>query len=454
MLQESNLSYVKKNHPHREVQGHIRTADDASYAQPPLNWVSLGVWKDGSRGSSSFVQRPPGYGILFLAGHYFSPSNPYFFMKCLQILGFFFSIILVFKLLMLFEVNNKWVYIGSLIFALIPTFSGFLYHGITEGITPFFMLWAFYEWVVIFRKQGNVFRWIGANAFLVLVRPQLLLLVLLFVGYLVFKRRFKLAIVSMGIFVPFALWMVRTYVHTESFSLHPIYSEDNYSYYRSPHYAMGELFKIWEFKSDRFHETIAFLQENQSQENLDRAISNVPRRYQSEVTDVLEEYQQICSLQRNAMAQESFSKLIEEERLFCEKALRLQHNLISSNLLDAYVYTPFMSAKELFVNSHLHLTIFQEKYRGEFWMETLRWVSLLIVICSIMTVFAITFLLKIVPIELWLICFGSVITVLYLIFVQRLNEERYLTPILPLAFIAFIWFLNSWFVKRDKTEKT
>jgi hypothetical protein len=81
MLQESNLSYVKKNHAHREAYGRILTADDASYLEPPINWVTKGTWKDGSRGNSSFVQRPPGYGILFLVGNFCFPSNPYFFLK-------------------------------------------------------------------------------------------------------------------------------------------------------------------------------------------------------------------------------------------------------------------------------------------------------------------------------------------------------------------------------------
>ena len=453
MLQESNLSHVKKNHAHREAYGRILTADDASYLEPPINWVTKGTWKDGSRGNSSFVQRPPGYGILFLVGNFCFPSNPYFFLKWIQIIGCFFSIIIVFKLLILFELSRKWAYLGTAIFAFSPIFSSFLYHVITEGISPFLLLWSFYEWVLILRSKGNVYRWIGTNAFLILVRPQLLILILLFMGYLLVKKQFKLALISSIILIPFALWMLRTYIHTGSFSLHPIYSENNYSYYRSPHHRMGELFKIWEFKSDRFHETMSLLQENESKENLDKAIGNVPLSYQNKVIDILSDYQQICSYQRKAMAQNDFSKLIKKERYFSKKVMNLQDGLIRSNLMDAYVYNPFNSASELFINSHLHLTLFQTKYRGDFWMEALRWTSLLLVLCSIITVFIISFLSKNVPIELWLICMGSVITILYLIFEQRLNEERYLTPILPIAFIAFIWFINA-LMKMSKNKNT
>ncbi len=153
------------------------------------------------------------------------------------------------------------------------------------------------------------------------------------------------------------------------------------------------------------------------------------------------------------MAQNDFSKLIKKEHYFSKKVMNLQDGLIRSNLMDAYVYTPFNSASELFINSHLHLTLFQTKYRGDFWMEALRWTSLLLVLCSIITIFIISFLSKNVPIELWLICMGSVITILYLIFEQRLNEDRYLTPILPIAFIAFIWFINA-LMKMSKNKNT
>lgn len=115
--------------------------------------------------------------------------------------------------------------------------------------------------------------------------------------------------------------------------------------------------------------------------------------------------------------------------------------------MDAYIKTPIGSAKELFVNSHLHLTTFQLKYRGAIWMEALRWSCLLVTLIGICSLFGISIFWKSVPKELWLICLASVITILYLIFVQRLNEERYLTPILPLAFIATMWVANS-FARR------
>ena len=76
-------------------------------------------------------------------------------------------------------------------------------------------------------------------------------------------------------------------------------------------------------------------------------------------------------------------------------------------------------------------------------MEALRWSCLLAVLFGILALFILSIFGRTVPDLLWLICLSSVITILYLVFVQRLNEERYLTPLLPLAFIASIWLIHS-----------
>jgi hypothetical protein len=309
-----------------------------------------------------------------------------------------------------------------------------------------------YEWVLILKEKGNKTRWIGSNAFLLLVRPQLAVFVLLYMAYLLFKKRFKLLLLSTVILLPFALWMVRVYSYTGSVSMHPIYAENNQSLYRPPHQAMGELFKVWEYKSDRFHETIALLQRDTSSESVVLAMENIPVKYEYEVQDVLVHYQKVCMYQRRAIESGDFDDILKYERRFCDKVQRLQSDLAASNIVDAYMKTPVKSAKELFVNSHLHLTIFQEKYSGTMWMEALRWMSLLLVLLGIAALFINAAFWKNVPTELWLICLAAVITILYLVFVQRLNEERYLTPILPLAFIASVWMVNAIVGKFQKNR--
>jgi hypothetical protein len=123
------------------------------------------MWKDNSTGYSSYYQRPPGYGMLYLASSYIYSSNPYVVVKIIQILGFFLSILLVFKLLIQFGLNRKWAIVATVLYALLPNFSGFIYHSITEGITPVLLLWSIYELTKLLQaNQGSSqilsFRWI------------------------------------------------------------------------------------------------------------------------------------------------------------------------------------------------------------------------------------------------------------------------------------------------------
>lgn len=448
LWQELNLSYLEKSHPYKTEHGIIRTADDASYVQPPMNLKNRGVWKDNSIGNSSFYQRPPGYGAIYLVSSYIYPSNPYVVVKIIQIVGFFLSIVLVFSLLTQFGLNQKWVFAATAVYALLPNFSGFIYHSITEGITPTLLLWSVYEWTKLLQgNQGNPqtlsFRCFLSNVFLLLVRPQLIVFVIVFMSYLLLKRNIKLAALSLLIFVPFTLWQLRVMSISGSMGMHPIYSYTNHSFYRPPHEALGGLFKVWEYKSDRFHETAGLLHVDTSETARERALLNIPEKYRRELEPILQEYQEVSLLELSGILCQNLNEELDEERAFVKHVDILTTKLAKGNLLDAFLKTPISSAKELFMNSHLHLTIFQVKFRGAIWMEVLRWSCLLVVLFGILALFILFVFKRNVPVLLWLICLSSVITILYLVFVQRLNEERYLTPLLPLAFIASIWLIHS-----------
>ena len=456
LLQESNLSYLEKLNSHKTENGIIRTTDDASYVQPPVNFKNHGVWKDKSTGNSSYFQRPPGYGILYLVSSYISPSKPYIVVKTVQVLGFSLSILLVFNLLVLFGFNQKWAVITTGSYAVLPIFSGFLYHSITEGITPVLLLWSIYEWVQLLHLNQNKsitpgFLFFFSNSFLLLVRPQLIVFMIVFILYLMLKRRIRLAALCLLVLIPFTAWQVRVMSISGSMGMHPIYSYTNHSFYRPPHEALGNMFKVWEYKSDRFHETVGLLLLDPSDDARERALKSIPKKYRLEIDPILKEYQKVCALELAGIIDKNLNNELVEETAFVKRVNALTTKLAKENLLDAYVKTPVSSAIELFVNSHLHLSIFQVKYRGAIWMEALRWSCLLTVLIGILALFIISIFRRNVPVTLWLVCISSVLMILYLVFVQRLNEERYLTPILPLAFIASAWLIQS-FVRRIQKQ--
>jgi hypothetical protein len=443
LWQEINLSYLRESYPGRIENGFIRTADDASYIQPPLNWKKSGIWTDGSTGKSSFVQRPPGYGMVFLLASYIAPSNPYWTLKIIHILCYFLSIVLIAKILSLSRLNERLTLVATTFFAVLPLFNGFIYHTLSESISPVLLLWSVYESFKLHRNEGGYWWWILSNGFLILVRPQLILFPLVFVAFMMFKKRWKQVVYGTLIFLPFLLWQVRTVTIMGKPSLHPIYSDTNHSQYRSSHEALGELFRIWEYRSDQFHETLEYIYGDTSSVALERAVANLPDTYREEVRPILKEYQELSVVQLSHFKEGTVNHQLPEEKNFIKNTEKVQEMIASENKLTNWVITPFYSAMELCLNSHLHLTIFQEKFRGNFIMETARWLSVIVVLSSL---FALMFALvwyKSIDRALVVSFVASVLTIAYLVFIQRLNEERYLTPILPMGYIALWLVVNK-----------
>ena len=446
LWQEANLIFLENSS--KVVHGMIKTTDDASYLLPPIHWLETGEWTDGSIGKSGYFQRPPGYGFLFLLSTLISSSKAYLILKLIQIVGFFASILLVGKIVDRIGLNRNWTLIGAISYGLLPCFSGFLYHSLTEGITPFLLLWSTYEWIKVVRNEGNYLRYTISNAFMLLVRPQLALFALVFIVYFLWCRQKKAFWWSTLILLPFFCWQMRTMILNEGIAgIHPIYSVTNQSLYRPPHQAITELFKVWEYRSDRFHETIGMLTADSSQTARNSALLNIPEKYRGSAAPILAEFQALITLQRRRMADGELTRLLPEEKAFIAHAYDLTSSLSKSNKLDTYILTPVRSTKELLINSHLHLSIFQVKYRGTLWMESLRWICLLVILMSICATFLVLLLRRKTPTELWILSIPILGTICYLVCVQRLNEERYLTPILPIAFISMVW-LMSYTIRR------
>lgn len=98
----------------------IQTADDASYLAPPVNFIETGVWADNSVGLSRYFQRPPGYGMIYGAFYLFLGKYAFWGLKLLQILCFFFSIVMMGKLLERLSINERLLLLFMGSYAFIP----------------------------------------------------------------------------------------------------------------------------------------------------------------------------------------------------------------------------------------------------------------------------------------------------------------------------------------------
>jgi hypothetical protein len=451
LIQEINYHHLKGDFPAKN--GLLTSADEASYFVPPLNFLESGVWKDNSKGNSSYVQRPPGYGIVFMSTQLFGTENAFFALKIIQVCCFFFSVILFGLLLHEFvKLKETTAFIGTIPYAILPCFSGFMYYTLSESITPFLVLFSIYSGLQFVLKKSKNWLWVYllSTSFLILVRPQLAFIPLLFVFLSVIREfNFKRTLLVCLVFLPFLMWHGRSVFITKEFSsIHPIYSETNQSLYRPVHHSLCELLRVWEADGERFHSLVAQLNAPDSLFQSSQIIELIPQNKQISVLPLLMEYRKVQMEVNNYILK---NKTIQEN-LSCEKSLilrleSLRKQLISNSPFEYYLSTPLKSLTRLAVSSHLNLRIFQIDYRGVFWVEILRWLCLFFILGSILCSFILTPILAIKKKDwatLGLILFMGMY-LFYLCFIQRMNEERYITPILPIFYLlAFYSFYEFW----------
>lgn len=422
--------------------GMVQTADETSYIVPPKNFISKGQWRDNSNGLTAYYQRPPGYGTLYLICYLFLGSWALLGLKIIQIGLFFFSVILFWRLTKAIGLTDKFQFITTFIFAFFPSYSGFVYYSITEGVTPFFVMWSVLSMVESSISVKATWQLTLSNASLLLIRPQLAIIPIAVLLYFAVKRNFR-ALLFLGLaFLPICAWYVRTgMISNEIPSLHPIYSKTNNHFYRPSHGAITDLFRIWEWRSDVFHNQTGRIGFGDSTAILSVA-NELPEQYREQVTPLLFQFRDLNVYRETKLKDQKITDFIPQEKAFIKTVYEVRNDLISQNLADYYLKTPFLSLKEFLNKSYLNLFVFQETFRGNPLMEILRVTSWLIFITSFVATFLLLFKTRITPIHFYIIS-GLGVFIFYLVFFQRLNEERYIVPILPLCLIFGIYSLQK-----------
>lgn len=430
VLNEYNLSFLKPDFPYK--QGLITTADEPSYFAPAINFIEHGVWKDNSSGNSSYFTRTPAYGLIFIVANCCGKLNAFFLLKIIQILFFCGSLILFFKLLLFFRINRKTALLVTLLYGILPCFSGFVYYTLSESIIPFFLLWAVYSTLKMNPKV--IFSWevIASNAFMVMIRPQLIVIPVIFLLVQLFNRE-KRVISLIIAFIPLILWNIRSYsIEGNWLGIHPIYSPTNKSIFRPPHEEMTNLFRIWDFRGDVFHTQIHTLSRDTSKLTLNKVLQQIPSRFRIDAAPLFVAFQRVSFHQQHLFNNKEIKCLLPIEKEFMVQCASTRKRLIKQFPFDYYVKTPLMSAKKLIVTSMMNLYVFQVPWRSFWVVKALKLFSFFIIFGGFCTLFIQLFHHSK---ELRILSFSLLLSFFYLVVVQRFNEERYILPYLSLMLI-------------------
>lgn len=441
------------NQPLENQFGMIQTADETSYIVPPKNFVNKGEWKDNSNGLTSYYQRSPGYGFLYLVNYILLGKDAFLGLKILQIGLFFASILVFWRLLKEFRLSNKLIFISTAAFALLPLYSGFVYYSLTEGVAPFFTLWSILE--LKKSDHSNKIRWqlIVSVALLVLIRPQLGLIPFAGFVYGIVTKQYRLSGTILLAILPLFAWYARTaFISQEIPSFHPIYSKTNNHFYRPSHAAMTELFRVWEWRSDVFHSQTGRLGFGDSSA-IEMVVSEIPAVYRKAVRPLFVQFHNLNQSRLCDYENVELNDYLPGEKKFINDLDSVRRTLVQNNKFDYFIKVPAMSAKDFLNKSYMNLYIFQGPLRGNWFIEILRVFCWLMVIGSVTLSALSIFSFKWKSLDIFLLA-GIGVFLFYLVFVQRLNEERYIVPILPVLLIYAVVGFKMLCDKKNALRKS
>ncbi len=436
-LNELNLSYLAPNYPYK--QGLITTADEYSYFSPAEQMLKTGEWNVNSTGEKAYI-RTPGYGIIYFVALALGGSHAFFVLKCIQLLLFAGSIVLFFRLLRFFA-DEKLSLIATTVYAFLPCFSGFTYYTLSESVLPFFVLGWLYT--LIIRTEKN--QWlmlVFSTAALVMIRPQLIVFPLVLLLYYTIKRD-KLVFALLVGLLPFVSWQVRTMsILGEWPELHPIYSTTNNSLYRPPHREMTDLFRIWEYRGEMFHGNMGVISSDTTIDARNKVLQTIPVEYRKSIEPLLHDFQQLRYLQQSNYAGKSIHGFLPGEKELVQKIQKVREYLKAQHPFDYYLKTPCLSAKRLIGTSMMNLFVFQATWSNAWVVLLLKIVCFVLIVCGLCAAIVVLFwgenhILKVCALALLLSLF-------YLVFFQRMNEERYLYPYLPVLLLFFVAVVERW----------
>lgn len=445
----------------------VKTADDASYLRPVKNYLESGEWKNNSDGIQSYYTRTPGYS-LFCFPYYalFSERNAISLIVFTQCFWIALMAGLMYLMMLKWGINNLAATTLSLALGIIPSFSGYVFYTLTEGLTPvlIFML------LVLYVKKKHSIVSLLATAlvfgYLFLTRPVfasfgLLLLPVIFSYKTTFYKRITLGVASAILaFGPMTMWEIRNHRLGKTFegveNLHSIYSPSNNSVWRAPHQAIYGLVKQFEISSQAYH-TWTHVIENKAR--LDQTISSKDLAIFDEQSIKLFGEDSLLNCVEIYRQTISEAPVFAEKNTYSDKEMQLVNQFLNFKTtyqneypLTAYVKTPSKVLKSILWQSHLNLYQYWHTYKRTWWIKPLSYfTSLLHLTIYLFPLLILLWKPKLIK-QHWplIAAVGSYLA--YLIFVQRGLEQRYTYPLLPVFYACTVWGIAFLFKSRNSSD--
>lgn len=470
-VNQVNLNILRD---HADADKHLRnhqtiiTADDASYLRPAANFLDGNSWKTHDAGRQSYFFRTPGYGLIWFFMLLSFGTHALTALKIFQVVLFGISVYLLGRSMQLLRIPPLVSMTALILYAISPIFYGFLFYTLTEGITPQLSVIFVYLLLKAFHEEKSDTRYFLLAAlllgFMIIVRPALgiWLPALLFTLWKKMDRHRKplrlhtMVMALLLALIPLFGWQLRNFIITGTYTgLHPVYFPEKTGVFRPPHKAAWNFFKGWGTTGEQFHSIMvpfweAIVEGRSDSLERQNIIQQIPREFYESNQEKVHETLALFRLSiENQIPYIELGKpmpmqLHHVEERTIENFRKLARSYRRHHPLQYYLLAPVSVLEEMILHSNLSLYMFQHTFRGQPAMEALRilmavfhislFAGILFMIFS-KRPFVLKIILAITPL-MW---------ILYLAWIQRGIEERYMLPFLAVMLMGLFFSLH-----RDK----
>ncbi|MBL7892790.1 MAG: hypothetical protein JNL63_09170 [Bacteroidia bacterium] len=467
-VNELNLFAIKKMNPHNNEVNNasiyynqtVFSIDNEYYITPAENFLKgKGLRRDPPIGNGSYFRRTPGYSLFYLSFRCFADIPLALqFLKFIQLSLFTISIYCIYFITYCFNRNKIVALVVAMLYGFSPFFSSYCYYTITEGLSPFLMI--FYLFFLIkgyfeIVQKKRLFFYCIASFFIgvgIMTRPivgiaAILLPVFLIKEFYVDKNKFKLVkeVVLIGL-IPLLMisaWTFRNYRLTgEIVPLERVYDPETLDRTKPEYEGMLSFVKCWGGGGEinLYHQPMyyAAIKGDTSNIYVNNMMKIFPEYIVSEVGyarlfNIVKKQQYAFSLQK-----EYYDKSIPmpSEYLPVQIEVKTEYEKIvaeykKNHFFRYWFVSPFAYFKAMVLHSNTsNLFILQEQFRDRVILNFYRYLLLVFHLIIYLTLFLNIFIIK-DHFEKAIFVMLPLLFILFFCVFHREVEQRYMLPVLP-----------------------
>lgn len=469
-----NIAAIERSPSAKEgvIEGRVLASVDApSYLQAVDRLLGDRPDLEGGPMSNRVDLRTPGYRIWYLLPRLFLQPLP-----ALTALVWLQCLLYAFATALLWETMNRRGVARQISLPLIvalatmPIFQGFLFHTLTEGVTPALSLIVLC--CALMGQDAAHRRWqvmgLLTWSLLLFTRPALAWVGLALLPLLLHRGIWKgTLLVFLAALPTIGWWVLNSMKAGNPSGLHPVYRVDEPGINRPVHGAFWELAKSWGVRGDAFHAIMEPAYQAAIACDTSRAFADNfarlapdgklgPDQHEA-IVSAFREWQRFNCVELGPAllsAEGTLRTSTARESRIVSRLEGLTSDWREEHWFFHHVVAPVRVLQTLVVHSNLNLFLFQHALRGVWWAEILRWFSAFLHVALFACV-----LLAIrpgLPSSIRLIAAGALLYLFYLAYFQRGVEERYTLPVLfiGVACAAFVaqGFLRPNFAANESTR--